>query len=393
MNKNKKIKQKNSDLQQKLEIGKPELSNQISSSTKRRRSYNPLIRLPSKPAESIEPTASASDKKSFRYSYPSCLLRGDHRSTSSPSSTHSVSNRSRSGGSQQNDLSHINNSAFNVENITNTGKHSQQLFQNKCGISPSINSASNNHHEQNVQVTTANSANSGTMASVKSLPARVEAVLSRSALRRPSNVMRPKRQVKIEEESVLSPSKIDLDSNLKVRTNENVLANGYKPENSVNGSEPSSGKHLIDSVDEMVQTGPNHYPSIAKSDSVESTSSFTKIDDESIALREEEETEKVVDSSPCGRFLKFAEEIGRGSFKTVYKALDTETGVAVAWCELQEKKLSRSERQRFREEAEMLKGLQHPNIVRFYDYWEVSQPKRKYIVLVTELMTSGTLKT
>ena len=35
------------------------------------------------------------------------------------------------------------------------------------------------------------------------------------------------------------------------------------------------------------------------------------------------------------RFLKFEEEIGRGSFKTVYKGLDTETGVAVAWCELQ----------------------------------------------------------
>lgn len=58
----------------------------------------------------------------------------------------------------------------------------------------------------------------------------------------------------------------------------------------------------------------------------------------------------------------------------------------------QEKKLSKTERQRFREEAEMLKGLQHPNIVRFYDYWEVASSKRKYIVLVTELMTSGTLK-
>ena len=36
--------------------------------------------------------------------------------------------------------------------------------------------------------------------------------------------------------------------------------------------------------------------------------------------------------------------------------LDTETGVAVAWCELQDKKLSKSERLRFKEEAEMLKG-------------------------------------
>lgn len=43
----------------------------------------------------------------------------------------------------------------------------------------------------------------------------------------------------------------------------------------------------------------------------------------------------VVAVSPNGRFNKFDIEIGRGSFKTVYKGLDTETGVAVAWCELQ----------------------------------------------------------
>ena len=104
-----------------------------------------------------------------------------------------------------------------------------------------------------------------------------------------------------------------------------------------------------------------------------------------------DEAETARDTSPDGRFLKF-EEIGRGSFKTVYKGLDSRDGVAVAWCELQER-LNRNERQRFREEVEMLKGLQHSNIVRFYDYWEVNTPKRKYLVLITELMTSGTLKT
>ncbi|CAG0878963.1 unnamed protein product [Cyprideis torosa] len=156
---------------------------------------------------------------------------------------------------------------------------------------------------------------------------------------------------------------------------------------------------------------------------------------------DDDEELRAVDRSPCGRFLKFDEEIGRGSFKTVYRGLDTDTGVDVAWCELQvsfspprprsypvllpptlppspttvsssflssfvgsprrnplsvdcmEKKLHKKERERFKEEAEMLKKLQHANIVRFYDYWEVVMPKRKYIVLVTELMTSGTLKT
>ena len=53
--------------------------------------------------------------------------------------------------------------------------------------------------------------------------------------------------------------------------------------------------------------------------------------------------------------------------------------------------MSKDERKRFREEAEMLKGLQHPNIVRFYDSWDVNrntaksatQLNKKYIVLVS----------
>ncbi|XP_034028633.1 serine/threonine-protein kinase WNK2-like isoform X3 [Thalassophryne amazonica] len=108
---------------------------------------------------------------------------------------------------------------------------------------------------------------------------------------------------------------------------------------------------------------------------------------------EEEAEMKAVSTSPGGRFLKFDIELGRGSFKTVYKGLDTETWVEVAWCELQDRKLSKMERQRFKEEAEMLKGLQHPNIVRFYDFCGVLTEREKCIVLVTELMTSGTLKT
>jgi hypothetical protein len=51
--------------------------------------------------------------------------------------------------------------------------------------------------------------------------------------------------------------------------------------------------------------------------------------------KEDEAEEKQIDVSPNGRFLKFDKNIGRGSFKTVFKGLDTETGVHVAWCELQ----------------------------------------------------------
>jgi len=60
---------------------------------------------------------------------------------------------------------------------------------------------------------------------------------------------------------------------------------------------------------------------------------------------------------------------------------------------LQTLKLTKAERQRFSEEVDMLKGLQHPNIVRFHDSWKSTVKGHKCIILVTELMTSGTLKT
>jgi len=60
-----------------------------------------------------------------------------------------------------------------------------------------------------------------------------------------------------------------------------------------------------------------------------------EIKDMQQSQRVNEVEEKAVANSPDNRFLKFDVEIGRGSFKTVYKGLDTELGVAVAWCELQ----------------------------------------------------------
>jgi len=50
--------------------------------------------------------------------------------------------------------------------------------------------------------------------------------------------------------------------------------------------------------------------------------------------RKSDEDDDPVAMSPCGRFFKYDKEVGRGSFKTVYRGLDTLTGVPVAWCEL-----------------------------------------------------------
>ena len=41
-------------------------------------------------------------------------------------------------------------------------------------------------------------------------------------------------------------------------------------------------------------------------------------------------------------------KVGRGSFKTVFKGLDSNTGSAVAWLELQPHKISKEDRERFK---------------------------------------------
>lgn len=50
--------------------------------------------------------------------------------------------------------------------------------------------------------------------------------------------------------------------------------------------------------------------------------------------KKDDDEDEPIGMSPCGRFFKYDKEVGRGSFKTVFRGLDTQTGVAVAWCEL-----------------------------------------------------------
>ena len=42
-------------------------------------------------------------------------------------------------------------------------------------------------------------------------------------------------------------------------------------------------------------------------------------------------SQKVAEESPKGRFKRFYEELGRGAYKVVYKGVDHETGLEVAW--------------------------------------------------------------
>uniref|UniRef100_A0A671LTC3 non-specific serine/threonine protein kinase n=1 Tax=Sinocyclocheilus anshuiensis TaxID=1608454 RepID=A0A671LTC3_9TELE len=189
------------------------------------------------------------------------------------------------------------------------------------------------------------------------------------------------------------------DNILSEGANEEKKTDSSPPMSSVSSSPPETQDSDPRPADTWATEEPSAQEADASSDSDEESTQKKAVLSRAPFERKREQEEKdevetkAVATSPDGRFLKFNIEIGRGSFKTVYKGLDTETTVEVAWCELQTRRLTKVERQRFSEEVEMLKCLQHPNIVRFYDSWKSTMKGHKCIILVTELMTSGTLKT
>lgn len=83
-------------------------------------------------------------------------------------------------------------------------------------------------------------------------------------------------------------------------------------------------------VEEESSTGLHQNLSAALANSTKETD----VDQEAKSKKKDEDV-KQSRMSPDHRFMKLDEEVGRGSFKTVHKGLEIDTGVHVAWCELQ----------------------------------------------------------
>ncbi|CAG5130609.1 unnamed protein product, partial [Candidula unifasciata] len=186
------------------------------------------------------------------------------------------------------------------------------------------------------------------------------------------------------------------DANVKKKEDEVDAAAGLNKSHAVTNAQPT--KEVNSEHDANVKKKEDEVDAAAglnKSHAVTNAHPTKEAESEHEAkAKKKEEDVRQPRMSPDHRFMKLDEEVGRGAFKTVHKGLEIDTGVHVAWCELQDKRWGKSDRKRFKEEAEMLKELQHPNILRFFDYWEEEGSHRqKIIVLITELMTSGTLKT
>ncbi|RKP15391.1 kinase-like domain-containing protein, partial [Piptocephalis cylindrospora] len=101
----------------------------------------------------------------------------------------------------------------------------------------------------------------------------------------------------------------------------------------------------------------------------------------------------VVDSDPSNRYVRYAQRLGKGAYKSVYRAFDHEDGVEVAWNQLRVDHLSDSDASKLRAEVAILASLSHPNIIRLKHAWNAhNSAGHELVYFITELMTSGTLK-
>ncbi|XP_065860122.1 probable serine/threonine-protein kinase WNK4 [Euphorbia lathyris] len=95
---------------------------------------------------------------------------------------------------------------------------------------------------------------------------------------------------------------------------------------------------------------------------------------------------------PTGRYLRYAEVLGKGAFKTVYKAFDEVDGIEVAWNQVKIDDVLQSpeDLEKLYCEVNLLRTLKHENIIKLYDSWV--DDKKKTINMITELFTSGNLR-
>ncbi|KAK6239675.1 hypothetical protein QUC31_005144 [Theobroma cacao] len=99
-----------------------------------------------------------------------------------------------------------------------------------------------------------------------------------------------------------------------------------------------------------------------------------------------------VERDPTGRYVRFDEVLGKGAFKTVYRAFDEVDGIEVAWNQVRIDDVLRSpeDLEKLYSEVHLLRSLKNENIIKLYDSWV--DDKKKTVNMITELFTSGSLR-
>lgn len=99
-----------------------------------------------------------------------------------------------------------------------------------------------------------------------------------------------------------------------------------------------------------------------------------------------------VEKCPEGRYVRYNEVLGKGAFKTVYKAFDLLDGIEVAWnrVKIDDVLQAPEDLEKLYSEVHILRQLKHDNIIKSYDSW--IDDKKKTVNMITELFTSGNLR-
>ncbi|KAL5198099.1 hypothetical protein ABZP36_001611 [Zizania latifolia] len=110
----------------------------------------------------------------------------------------------------------------------------------------------------------------------------------------------------------------------------------------------------------------------------------------SMAVDEEEAFEEV---DPTGRFGRYADVLGLGSVKKVYRGFDQEEGIEVAWNRVRLRALADRDPgmvERLHAEVRLLRSLHHEHIIGFHKVW--LDREAGVLNFITEVCTSGSLR-
>ena len=96
-----------------------------------------------------------------------------------------------------------------------------------------------------------------------------------------------------------------------------------------------------------------------------------------------------IEMSPKRRYAKFSQEIGRGSYKRIYKGYDYDEGKEVAWNVINTRDVQEDQLCHVYDEINLLKMIDHPYIIKYLNGW--FNQENNEVVLISELFTGGSL--
>lgn len=109
-------------------------------------------------------------------------------------------------------------------------------------------------------------------------------------------------------------------------------------------------------------------------------------------VHKDNDEDEITETDPDGRYYRYNEVVGKGRFKQIFKAFDTQIGIDVAWSKISADRNHLTDEELLAVVDEMRKGLdlEHPNIIKCFKCWE--DTSNHSINLITELFTSGNLR-